>query len=73
MYKEAMVIIDGQKLFVAVRVQRYWARFREEQTPDVIRWKSLILGLDRELQTQFISLLLAQRESDDNGLAWIYR
>ena len=71
--KEVLVIIENQKFFVCVRVYQYWEHFQSEQRPNIEKWKRIIKHMPVELQTQFISLLLAKAEEEGRITNWMYK
>ena len=70
--KEMMIIIENQRFFVAVRVYQYWDKYQSESSPDTVKWERIVHSLPVELQTQFISLLLA-KAAEVNKNSWIYK
>lgn len=71
--KEMLIIIENQKFFVCVRVYRYWNQYQGEMNPDATKWERIVHTLPVELQTQFISLLLAKAAEESNKTGWMYR
>lgn len=71
--KEMLIIIENQKFFVCVRVYQYWTRYQNEPNPDTAKWERIVHALPVELQTQFISLLLAKAEEEGRRTNWMYK
>lgn len=69
--REVMIIIENQRFFVSVRVHRYWDQFQGERNPDTKKWERIVHSLPVELQTQFISLLLAKVEEEGRRTNWM--
>lgn len=71
--REVLVVIENQKFFVAIIVKKQWDRYQNERNPDTTKWERIVHSLPVELQTQFISLLLAKAAEENNKTGWMYK